>query len=251
MSDLPRDPDVDGPGDDDAELDQPDDLETEIDDEAEAGDEPEPEGDEEPEPPPRQTRRERGRAFGEQIRELRTQNENLGRQIEELRRPAPQRVDPAAQQAAEAQFFEQLEMMPPREAYRALLQYGQRIVGQQLQMQQVNTQENFDKQSYEARAQSSRVHQQYATRVEALVATERARGNMVPRETALKFLLGEDAINRANRVAPAQRRAGAARVAAQTVPPRGARGDVARGGPRRNRDADDEAMLRGIMASDI
>jgi hypothetical protein len=249
MSD-PRDP-LDEGG-DDAELDQAEDLDEPIEDEAEPGEEPEEavEADE-PEPEPRRTRGPRGRANGEEIRELRSQLEQTTRQIEELRRPAPQRVDPAQQQQAEERFFEQLEMMPPREAYKALWQQAQQVLGQRIAQQSSATQEGFDKQAYDARAETSRVRQQYRDRVEALVAMERGRGNIVPRENALRHLYADDMLARADRVAAPQRRAGAARVANQTTRPASGRGDVARAGRRRDQGDDDAALLRQITAGDI
>lgn len=252
MSD-PRDPSDEGVG-DDLDLDQTEDLEPEV-EEAEAGEEPvaEVEEEDEPEPQPRQTRGPRGRPNGEEIRELRSQNERLQQQFAELQRQQQaSRVDPAAQRAQEDAFFEQLELLQPREAYRALWQRAQQQLGQQFAQQSLTTQEAIDRQHYESQARSSRVHEQYRQRVEDLVANERARGNIVGREVALKFLLGEDAINRANRVVPGQRRAAAARVGAQTVRPATGRGDVSRGGGgRRDPDADDARLLREITAGDI
>lgn len=252
MSDLARDPADEGGAGDDAELDQLDELDTEIEDEPEPDEGPEPEGGEETEPEPRQTRRgPRGRANGEEIRELRTQLEHTNRQLEELRRPAPQRIDPAAQQAAEVQFWANLEMMPPGEAYRTLYSRARQEFGQQFAQQQLNTQESLDKQQYDAQARSDPLYQKYRADVEALVAAERQRGNFVSREIALNQVYAQDMRNRAKRVAGPQRRAGAARLAAQTVRTPSGRGDVARGGTRRNQDADDADMLRGITAGDI
>jgi hypothetical protein len=251
MSDLPRDPVDDGEG-DDLELDQTEDLDTELEDEAEPGTEPEEEVEDEPEPEqPRRTRGPRGRANGEQIRELRTQLEQTQRRLDEMSRPQPQRVDPAAQQAAEERFWASVEMMPQREALQAVYARARQEMGQQLGVQQVTTQERFDQQQYDAAARTSRVHQQYRQKVDALVAAERSRGNIVGREVALKFLLGEDAINRANRIVPSQRRAATGRVDRQTTRPTNGRGDVARGGGRRDQATDDERMLRNVTVGDI
>lgn len=259
MSDLPRDP-ADGGADDPLDPIEP--QEVELDEDGNPV-EPEPELDEdgnpiepdpEPEPEPRQTRRTgpRGRANGEEIRELRSQLEQTNRQLTELqRRPAAAPFDPQAAQAAENKFWADLDLMAPAEAMKAVYARARGEFQQQFVSQSISTQETLDKQSYDASARISRVHQQYRQRVEDLVATERARGNTVPRDVALKFLLGEDAINRANRVVPGQRRAAGARVAAQTTRPVRGGGDVARGGRRRDEGADDEALLRNITAGDI
>lgn len=259
MSDLPRNPVDDGAGepldqlepDPNLELDEdgnPVDPEPELDEDGNPIEfEPEPE----PEPEPLRTRGPRGRANGEQIRELRTKLEQTQRRLDEMSRPQPQRVDPAAQQAAEERFWASLEMMPQAEALKAVYARASAEVRQQLGFQQITTQENFDRQQYEANARTSRVHQQYRQRVDDLVAAERSRGNVVGREVALKFLLGEDAINRANRIAPGQRRAAAGRLAGQTTRPTNGRGDVARGGGRRDQASDDERLLRNVTVGDI
>ncbi len=251
MSDLPDDPALGGEG-DDLDLDQPDDLETEVENEAEPGAEPEEAIEDEPEPEPRRTRGPRGRPAGQEIRELRTSLERTQRELDEIRRrPAQPPFDPAAARAEEDRFWAAVEMMPQREALQAVYQRARQEVQQQLGQTQHTTQEAIDRQSYESAARASRVHQQYRQRVEDLVANERTRGNVVPREVALKFLLGEDAINRANRVVPGQQRAAQRRVAAQQTRPTNGRGDVARGSPRRSPGDDDEALLRQITAGDI
>lgn len=255
MSDLPRDPILDDGDGDPAELDQPEDLETELEDEPQEGDEPDAADgeDEAADEPPRQTRRTgpRGRPNGEEIRELRRENEDIRRQMQALQQPRQPAFDPAAQARADQEFWASLDLMTPAEAHRAVYTRATREVSQAFFQQNTQTQETLDKQAYDAQARNSRVHQQYRSRVEELVSGERARGNIVNRDVALRYLLGEDAINRANKVAPAQRRQGAARVNSQTVRPGNGRGDVARGGARRNQDTDDEALLRGTRVADI
>ena len=96
-------------------------------------------------------------------------------------------------------------------------------------MQQLNTQELIDKQAYESQARTSRIHQQYQPQVEAMLRAERAAGNLsASRDGILNYLVGKDAIERANRGAPVQRRQAAVRVNGQQTRPTGARSDVAR-----------------------
>lgn len=250
MSD-PRDPTDGGEGDPelDPDLDEPLEPDEPEPDEPDS-DEPEPDPDE-PEPEPRRTRGPRGRPNGEELRELRSQLEQTNRQLEELRRPAQQRVDPAAQRQAEERFFENLEQMAPREAYRTLWQEAQRVLGQRIEQNSAATQERLDQQAYEANARTDPLYSRYRGQVETLVADERARGNIVPREIALNQVYAQDMRNRARRVGGQQRRAGAARVANQTTRPITGRGDVARGGRTRDPSADDERLLRQITAEDI
>lgn len=198
--------------------------------------------------------RPRGRPFGEQIRELQAQRAadkaEYDRRLAEIQ-ARPQQADPQAQARADQEFWASLEMMSPAEAHRMVYQRARQEIAQQLVHQQVATQEAIDRQAYEAAAQSSRVHQQYRERVEALVASERARGNTLPREVALKFLYGGDGLERTRKGAPAQQRQAQQRVARQVVRPSTGRGEVPRTGIQRSQDADDEALLRGIRMDDI
>lgn len=251
MSDLPRDP-AEG-GVDDEILDQTEDLETEVED-AEPGEEPEEAVGEETEEaePERRRGRPRGQAYGEQIRELRSQNETLQRRLDEMARGAAPRPDPQAAQAAEAKFWADLELMSPQEMVRAVYARAQNEMRQALGATQLSTQEAIDKQTYESKALTSGVHQRYRQRVEDMVAMERNRGNVLSREVALKYLVGEDALQRSGRVLPQQRRQAAARVGAQTVRPgAGGASDVARGGGRRDQASEDERLLRGLTAGEI
>jgi len=267
MSDLPRDPAQPGgepPADPNAEP-----LDTELDETLDP-EEPEPELDEdgnpievEPEPdepsPPAAARRQgpRGRPYGETIREQQRQIDDLRQQLQA--RPAPQpQVDTAAQRAAEAaeeqRFLESLELMSPAQAAIAAArrerEQSERRMQQYLLHQQVTTQETLDRQAYDSQARTSKIHEQYRARVERMVADERARGNFVNREVALKYLLGEDAIARANRAAAPQRKAAAGRVAAQQVRTGSPRGDAPATGrrPAPGSLEADEALLRDAWA---
>jgi hypothetical protein len=136
-------------------------------------------------------------------------------------------VDPQAAARAEQEFYASLEMMPPAQAYQALMQRGQQQIGNVVQNLQFQTNERLDKQAYDAAARTSRVHQQYRSQVESTLAAERAAGRNPDREVILKYLVGNDVLERANRAAPAQRTGAARRVASQRTQPTGARGDVA------------------------
>ena len=143
-------------------------------------------------------------------------------------------------------------MMSPTEAMQDMQREAYQQVGQALQMQQVQIQDQIDKQAYDQAATTSAAHRKYQSRVEQVMAAERARGNIGANRTAiLKYLIGDDAINRGAAAAPAQRRAARGRVAAQTARPTNARGDAARSGGGRNQDSADEAMLRGLTAGDV
>jgi hypothetical protein len=162
---------------------------------------------------------------------------DLERQLAEARGfqqgvQARQPVDPQAAAKAEQEFYASLEMMPPAQAYQLLMQRGQQQIGNVVQNLQFQTNERLDKQAYESAARTSRVHQQYRSQVESTLAAERAQGRNPDREVILKYLVGNDVLERAMRAAPAQRNGAARRVAGQQTRPTGARGDVGRSGRR-------------------
>lgn len=248
MSGLPRDPADTGEG-DDLELDQTDDLETEVEDiEGEEGeDPPEPvEGeDDEPAPQPRRARGPKGRPFGEQIRTLTSQLEQTQRELADLRqRPAPVPVDPAAQARAAEARAERRRMMSPDELAADITQELSGQFGQAFQNLQFQHTDALDQQRFESSAVRSPVRARYTERVEQALQAERSQGRNHSREALFKYLYGEEMEKRATRAAPAQRRAGAARVAGQTVRPAGARSDsVAGRRPAPGTAAHDDAAL--------
>ena len=119
-------------------------------------------------------------------------------------------------------------MMGPAEAAQYYYRKGQNEFTRIIQAQQAQTHDLIDRQAYEAAAGTSKIHQEYRNRVEDLVRSERARGNVAVNRTAvLKYLVGDEVVERGERAAPAQRAAAARRVAGQRTQPGGARGDGA------------------------
>lgn len=235
MSDLPQDDPAEAEdldldlSDDQGEGDEPELEDGEGDPEPDEGDG---EGEDEPRPAARQSRPGRNQR-------LRAENERLHREMAELRGRVdgisqsvrqPQPDYSAQRQRQEQEFWAALETMTPAEAARAAYQRAQGEFGQALRMQQMSVEDRIDKQAYDAQRTTSTVHQRYADRVEAVIAQERARGNVgITRDAVLKYLLGEDAIARANKAAGGQRQQAQRRVRQQTVQPASGRGDGARG----------------------
>lgn len=193
----------------------------------------EPGEDDEPEPAAAQPRQGR-RGQAERLRE---RLERTERDLAELRtqrqQPAAPTFDPAAAARAEQEFFASLDMMSPAEAIRAVDQRRTAQFQQALLSQQAQITDRIDKQAYDAEARTSVLHQKYRQRVEDQLRQEYAAGNLrATRTDILAYFIGQDALARAGRAAPAQRRAAAARVDGQRTRPAGARGDVAAGGRR-------------------
>jgi hypothetical protein len=143
-----------------------------------------------------------------------------------------QPADPQAAARADQEWYASLEMMPPAQAYQAIVQRERQAIGAELNQREFRANERADKQAYDATARTSKVHQQYRSQVESTLAAERAQNRNPEREVILKYLVGNDVLERANRAAPAQRTGAARRVAGQQTRPTGARGDVARTGRR-------------------
>jgi len=220
-------------------------LETEEGVEPEEGDEildasEEEEPPEEDEPPPPEAARP-GRA-ATRIQRLTERAEKAEREAAEARgyrqalerQPAAPPIDYAAQQRAQlAQMQQRWAEMAPADAIVEALQFGQQQQQQALLFQQVQINDRIDKDKYDSAARSSRLHQRYQPEVERIFQAERARGNyVVTREDILYREAGREAIERANRAAPGQRRAAAGRVAGQQARPTNARGDGASGSRR-------------------
>ncbi|HXI94991.1 MAG TPA: hypothetical protein VNG04_02590, partial [Candidatus Acidoferrum sp.] len=96
------------------------------------------------------------------------------------------------------------------------------------------------------------------SQVEQTLASERAAGRNPDREVILKFLVGNDVLERSARAVPAQRNGAAARIAQQRTQPTGARSNVSPGGRRPapgSREADEAALAdaaaRGLNLWDL
>lgn len=228
--------------------------------EPEEGGEPErQEPEEQPARGERQGRRDQNQRLREQRQELIRDNAELKARIARLEQAQQQRPgpDPAAQQAAEQERWQRYRQaidagqISVVDAIRDIYQHGQQTFQQQMLAQQQAINDRIDKQAFQSAAVGSKLHRDYAARVEQTLAAERAAGNAgVTRDAILKYLVGEDAMARAMAGAPTQRRQAAQRVAGAQARPTGAAGDGSRPAARRERD-DDEALLRGITIEDI
>lgn len=157
--------------------------------------------------------------------------------------------DPAAAARAEQAELEQVRLMAPDEVARHYYQKAQREMGAVLAQQQFAIEDRIDRQAYENAAARSALHQRYAPRVEALLQSERASGRNTSREVILKYLVGEDAMQRATRAAPTQQRQAARRVAGAQARPTGSRSDA--GSDRRPAPDSYEASLERLRGKPI
>ena len=114
---------------------------------------------------------------------------------------------------------------------------------QTLILHQLQMQDTLDKRDFANAARTSKLHAQYKDAVEREVAAETARGILQhDREAILDRLHGRASRENAERDAPRQRKAAAARVRAQRTQPTNGRGDGASGGGRQNSFEKDYAL---------
>jgi len=243
-----------------------DEADLELEDELEP-DEPEPDEPEleEPDPDaePEEPRQRRG-GGSETVRNLRRARQETERQLAEARAQlsvfqqlAQQRAqqpafDPAAQQRAQQQEQEALALMTPEERADYRIRQTEQRLGNQFALQQFQMADVIDRQGFEGSFARFPGRERYAQRVEDMLRQERQQGRNHSREVIYKYLLGEDQERRASRLAPGQRRAATARVAAQRTRPQNGAGTVPRStGGGRNQDSDDERLLRNLTTADI
>src|SRR6185436_12396788 len=183
--------------------------------------------------PRRKTEAQRWRDRAERAEREAAEARGFRQAAEQFQRQQPQQFDPAAQQRAAEERAQRLAMMSPVEAAEYIAneraqQFQQLMLYQQLQMK-----DELDKRDYNQQARNSRDHERYRSEVEGVLAQKRQAGDYTTtREEVLERLVGRDVMARANRAAPAQRRAAARRVAGAQARPTGARGDGASGGRR-------------------
>ena len=236
------------PEDQDGDGDAPDGEDTAGDEAGEADD-----GAEEVEEARLTPRRERAR---DTIRTLRTRAQtaeeriaDLERRLAEPPRPAPQTIDPYAQQRALEAERERVAQLMPHEAAeywanKAIQQNNQANVALRIEML-----ESRDQASFDALKASNVAAARLAQQVEADVRQLRAVGiYTIGRREAFYARLGQEVAERGARAAPRQRAAAARRVAGQTVRPGSGRGGVATG--TGNRVDADEALLRSAAVRD-
>ena len=167
----------------------------------------------------------------------------LKREIAELRQ---QRQAP--QQESREQEEARLALMSVEERVDYKLAKATKEHERQMAVVQFQASDAADKASYDAKAAYEPRYKKYAVDVEKLLLQERQAGRNFPRDTILKFVLGERVMN-AKPVVDKQRREAARRVDAQRTRPDQGRSDRAapRGRGNGNSLAELEARLDGVM----
>lgn len=187
------------------------------------------------EPPPRrgrpsQTQRLRERA--ERAEREAAEARGFRQAAEQFQARQPQQANVEAERVAKWET-ENLPLMAPQEIAAYYYNKGQQQIQQAMLMQQLQTEDRIDKRDFDQQARTSKVHAQYRDEVERELSAERQRGNLrASRDDILHRLVGRDAVSRAARAAPAQKRAATQRVNGQRTQPTNGRGDGSAGGRR-------------------
>jgi len=148
-------------------------------------------------PQPRQVPRSetRIRTLVEENRRKDTELADFRRRLDELTRqvaqPAPQRETPEQRAARFA-------VMTPQEQISESLRESEARWEQRMQGFQLQTVETQDRTAFQAKAAVNPVYAKWAPKVEGKKAELAAKGQMVDRETILKYLIGEAALDRLN-----------------------------------------------------
>ena len=157
------------------------------------------------------------------------------RELEGLRRQ---------QQASQTQFTaqqeqERLALMTPQERTEYQLARMQQGFTAQFGQMQLQTQAMLDKTAFAAKAAVNPVYQRHEAEVENKFNELLQSGRPTDRETILKFILGERALNGASAGRAKAAKAGAKRVENQRVAAGSARGDTASNRGKTGQTAED------------
>ena len=134
----------------------------------------------------------------------------------------------ASQHLTEQQERERLALMTPEERMGYVLDKSQRDTQRQLREMEFRTQNLTDKAAFDAKASIHPTYAKYQEPVEAKFQELLSKGTPTDRETILKFMLGERALQAAGPNGRSKAaKTGQSRVAAQTVKPGSAKGDTA------------------------
>ncbi len=132
------------------------------------------------------------------------------------------------------QIQERLNMMEPWERTEYLRQQDRNEFQSALQRIEFNAQDSADRTAYEAMAARTPIAAKLKADVEARLADMRKNNMTAPRETILKYLIGERALSNTTRSTTKARKAADGRQAQNAARPVNGRGDAVETGRRGN-----------------
>lgn len=121
---------------------------------------------------------------------------------------------------------QRLEMMSEGERLQYLLDKNQRTNDARFQQMQFETNDRYDKAAFDSLAARNPTAQKLAGEVETRLQEMRRAGTTAPRETILRYIIGDKALANANRAKGKQTKRTAEARARQTTRPSSGRSDI-------------------------
>lgn len=158
---------------------------------------------------------------------LANENAELKRRLTDLERRPTGQQQQVQQEETDQQFNARVQLLPPDERMEARLERSQRQNQRYIAQVQMQAQDFADKAGYDAKAATDARFKRYEADVEAKRLELLNQGQIVPREVLLKFIIGEKILaNQGSKDVQRQRAQSSQRVQRQRVQPSGARSDV-------------------------
>lgn len=219
--------------DDDISLDEPDDEpdDSDVDDQDDVDFDPADLEDVDEPPPAKASRADNRVAVATRIaKEAKERADRLEREMADLR--ANQR--PAQPQETGEQRNARLAAMEPWERTEALRQEDSAEMRRQLARIEFESKDSADKAAYESLCARAPVAAKLKDEVEARLSDMRRNGTTAPRETVLRWVIGDRALANANKATGKARAAAASGRNRQTATPPGGKGNAAPENGRRS-----------------
>ena len=143
------------------------------------------------------------------------------REIADLRQQLQARQP---QEESEEQFEARLQLLPVDDRVRERLGRSEKRHQRELLYTRLQSADAADRASYQSRAAVDTRYRKYEQQVEQILATERRQGRDFPRDTILKFILGEKVMANAAKINEA-RKQGKQRIDRQQAKPIEGRSD--------------------------
>jgi hypothetical protein len=244
--DLDEDLSLDPP-DDDEDDDQHDDLQDDDADEDDLDGLDEGDEDGEDEPPQRQPSRSENRVAKatRDAKEAKERSDRLEREMADLR--ASIRPQTSQPQETPEQRRDRLALMEPVERMEYLLNESRQETQRTLQRMEFENADRADQLAYEGLCQKAPVAAKLKDEVEKRLADMRKAGTTAPRETVLRWVIGDRALKNAGKATSRARNTADRNRDRQTArPPAGGRGDAPSEGRNKNGSSSRDKRLENM-----
>lgn len=185
-------------------------------------------------------------ALRREAQEARERTALLERELEQERSRRQQPQQP--QEESDEVFNARVAMLEPEARINARIERSEKRHQRELLITRMAAADAADRAAFQARAAYDPRYKKYGDQVERVLAEERRQGRDFPRDTVLKFVLGEAVLN--SKTKPRQQQDGQRRIAQQQARADSGRSDVSTNRQRTgqgNSLADLERRLDGVI----